>query len=253
MPTMREIRLSSSPSSSPSPPSSNFSSFRTPHAHVAEERTAVDHHESTSISIGLQEKAQFPTSSIVTSGLSRRSSSCSSSISEASVASPVSPWSSPSQHARITASKRSRTVIGVLAATALMFCTLYGWTSSLVSPLTQMLGFSYADGRLEPKWSWARDIDFVYTVSLPCTILGVTQTVLRERSDPQWVNGSEPEHAALRVKHGGKLGTERDRDNDELRYSLRSLEQFLPWHTGKIYLVSPAGHIPTWLDTSNPR
>ncbi|WP_159611299.1 stealth conserved region 3 domain-containing protein [Glutamicibacter sp. JC586] len=40
-------------------------------------------------------------------------------------------------------------------------------------------------------------------------------------------------------------------DHDELRYSLRSIDQFAPW-IRKIWIVT-AGQVPKWLDTSNPR
>lgn len=40
-------------------------------------------------------------------------------------------------------------------------------------------------------------------------------------------------------------------DHDELRYSLRSIDQFAPW-IRKIWIVT-AGQTPSWLDTSNPR
>nr|CAJ2469725.1 unnamed protein product [Leishmania braziliensis] len=40
---------------------------------------------------------------------------------------------------------------------------------------------------------------------------------------------------------------ERDRETDELRHSLRSLEQHVRWHRGRVVVVSP-GHHPTWVD-----
>ncbi|KAG5504249.1 hypothetical protein JIQ42_06081 [Leishmania sp. Namibia] len=41
--------------------------------------------------------------------------------------------------------------------------------------------------------------------------------------------------------------TSRDRETDELRHSLRSVEQHVPWHRGRVVMVSP-GHHPTWVD-----
>ncbi|KAF4323330.1 hypothetical protein BBO99_00002045 [Phytophthora kernoviae] len=69
-----------------------------------------------------------------------------------------------------------------------------------------------------------------------------------------WVNGSQPCYRELREKSGGKhaIGGSRDREIGELMYSIRSLEKFVPWHTGQIYIVSP-GHIPDWVDMNNPR
>ena len=44
-----------------------------------------------------------------------------------------------------------------------------------------------------------------------------------------------------------------DRNIDELLFSLRSVEENLPWFEGEIYIVSPPGHIPSWLNISHPR
>lgn len=100
-----------------------------------------------------------------------------------------------------------------------------------------------------------------------------------------WVNGSDPRLAAeLALWKGEKLaqpinktnttvpssqnataspassalgdaehesGTDRFRDNDELRYSLRSIEKFAPW-VRNIVLVTN-GQIPSWLNISHPR
>ena len=44
--------------------------------------------------------------------------------------------------------------------------------------------------------------------------------------------------------------TSRDRESDELRFSFRSLQQYAPWHTGRIIVVAP-GHTPEWLDHSH--
>ncbi|KPI84959.1 hypothetical protein ABL78_5974 [Leptomonas seymouri] len=41
--------------------------------------------------------------------------------------------------------------------------------------------------------------------------------------------------------------TGRDRETDELRHSIRSVEQHVPWHRGRVVIVSP-GHHPTWVD-----
>jgi hypothetical protein len=40
-------------------------------------------------------------------------------------------------------------------------------------------------------------------------------------------------------------------DRDELRYSLRSLQQYMPWFR-HLYIVTH-GQVPQWLDVSNPR
>jgi Stealth protein CR2, conserved region 2/Stealth protein CR1, conserved region 1 len=73
-----------------------------------------------------------------------------------------------------------------------------------------------------------------------------------------WVNGSDPQWRAKRQAAAVAQGQQasqalaiygdvegRYRDNDELRYSLRALEQFFPDH-GHIYLVTDA-QTPHWL------
>lgn len=73
-----------------------------------------------------------------------------------------------------------------------------------------------------------------------------------------WVNGNDPAWRAKRQRAAEQLSTGerhamaaygnvegRFRDNDELRYSLRALEQFFPGH-GHIYLVTD-GQTPDWL------
>lgn len=47
------------------------------------------------------------------------------------------------------------------------------------------------------------------------------------------------------------LAAARFADHDELRYSLRSIEQFAPW-VRKIWIVT-SGQVPEWLDLENPR
>ena len=47
------------------------------------------------------------------------------------------------------------------------------------------------------------------------------------------------------------LAASRFEDNEELRYSLRSLEQYAPW-VRRIFIVTN-GQIPYWLNLDNPR
>ena len=76
-----------------------------------------------------------------------------------------------------------------------------------------------------------------------------------------WVNGNDPVWRAKRHRAAQKLcSTSRSdmalysnvegrfRDNDELRYSLRALEQFYPAH-GHVYVVTD-GQTPAWLKPS---
>eukprot|EP01105_Mastigella_eilhardi_P015897 TRINITY_DN363_c0_g1_i1.p1 TRINITY_DN363_c0_g1~~TRINITY_DN363_c0_g1_i1.p1 ORF type:complete len:715 (-),score=152.10 TRINITY_DN363_c0_g1_i1:452-2596(-) len=102
-----------------------------------------------------------------------------------------------------------------------------------------------------------------------------------------WVNGSDPRHVAQlarykeMAKHGGTgamnatpaiaaganatttaapaggsiladaASASRFVDNEELRFSLRSVEKYAPW-VRHIYIITN-GQIPYWLDLSNPR
>lgn len=72
-----------------------------------------------------------------------------------------------------------------------------------------------------------------------------------------WVNGSDPKWIA---KHNACIGEVtnaeanckgRYQDNDELKYSLRSVELYAPW-IRKIFIVTD-DQVPAWLDTANPK
>jgi hypothetical protein len=72
-----------------------------------------------------------------------------------------------------------------------------------------------------------------------------------------WVDGSDAAWAARRRRfddqgyHAESANAARYLCRDELRYSLRSLEQNAPW-IRTVYVVT-AGQRPDWLDTSHPR
>jgi len=55
---------------------------------------------------------------------------------------------------------------------------------------------------------------------------------------------------SLYLNHSS-VGSGRDRDNEDLRYSLRSVTEYMPWSKGKIYIVSPSP--PEWLSLNHPR
>ena len=69
-----------------------------------------------------------------------------------------------------------------------------------------------------------------------------------------WVDGSDKEYRNLRDSYSYndvKKGlSSRDRNNNELKYSLRSIKKYMPWHKGKIFIVTP-GMIPNWLSNSS--
>ncbi|WP_454084124.1 stealth family protein [Georgenia sp. Marseille-Q6866] len=76
-----------------------------------------------------------------------------------------------------------------------------------------------------------------------------------------WVDGDDPEWNAARLAALGvpadqrhtheATHTARFRSQDELRYSLRSLEMYAPW-VRRVHIVT-AGQVPDWLDTDHPR
>lgn len=82
-----------------------------------------------------------------------------------------------------------------------------------------------------------------------------------------WVNGSDEHFRRLmsiyleRVKNASKptragnstsaSSLNRYQDNDELKYSLRSIEKYAPW-VRNIYLVTN-GQVPWWLNLSHPK
>ena len=73
-----------------------------------------------------------------------------------------------------------------------------------------------------------------------------------------WVDGSDPVWMAKRdacigkPKEGSGANCKgRFADNDELKYSLRSVERYAPW-IHRIYIVTDR-QTPRWLDTSNPK
>lgn len=73
-----------------------------------------------------------------------------------------------------------------------------------------------------------------------------------------WVDGSDPVWKKKRDRTIGKTEERsatncegRYKDNDELRYSLRSVEKNAPW-LRRIYIVTDS-QVPEWLDTSNSK
>ena len=70
-----------------------------------------------------------------------------------------------------------------------------------------------------------------------------------------WVDGADPEFAALKQRyappHMESNVPSRYRDNNELRYSLRSVAAFAPW-VRRIHIVTH-GHVPKWLNVDHPK
>jgi len=102
--------------------------------------------------------------------------------------------------------------------------------SKQITDLNNIL--NYKGGKLEPEWQWVKNTSIVYT----------------------WVDGSDINFQDLKSKYNGgnREVNSRDRSADELRYSIRSLEKYMPWHEGTIYIVT-CQQIPKWLNTNHPR
>jgi hypothetical protein len=72
-----------------------------------------------------------------------------------------------------------------------------------------------------------------------------------------WVDGDDPEFRGVFQRYASSMqstriaGARRFRDNEELRFSLRSLEAYVPW-AGRVFLVTN-GQVPRWLRRSHPR
>ncbi len=78
-----------------------------------------------------------------------------------------------------------------------------------------------------------------------------------------WVDGNDKKWQDEKAKYlqieGGESAlppdatvTARWRDNDELRYALRSAEKFVPW-INHIYIITGFNQVPKWLDTTNKK
>lgn len=72
-----------------------------------------------------------------------------------------------------------------------------------------------------------------------------------------WVNGNDPKWIEKHNACIGKVTNAESNckgryvDNDELKYSLRSVEKYAPW-IHKIYIVTD-DQVPAWLNTENPK
>jgi len=72
-----------------------------------------------------------------------------------------------------------------------------------------------------------------------------------------WVNGNDPKWIAKRKACIGDLSKAEENckgryvDNEELKYSLRSVEKYAPW-IRKIFIVTD-NQIPRWLETAHPK
>ena len=70
-----------------------------------------------------------------------------------------------------------------------------------------------------------------------------------------WVDGNDPEWQAKKRAFTGNISAvnsnDRYSDNDELKYSLRSIEKYAPW-INRVFIVLDS-RPPCWLNTNNPK
>lgn len=67
-----------------------------------------------------------------------------------------------------------------------------------------------------------------------------------------YANGSDPVHARERARAGGPRAVgPRDRDNNELRFLLRSIDANMPWFRGMVYILTDTP--PTFINYKHPR
>jgi hypothetical protein len=74
-------------------------------------------------------------------------------------------------------------------------------------------------------------------------------------NDENWKKQKEYWHRKIKGEkeiYRDATVTARWRDNDELKYSLRSVEKFAPW-INRIYIITGFGQVPKWLNTKNKK
>ena len=71
-----------------------------------------------------------------------------------------------------------------------------------------------------------------------------------------WVNGADSEYMKLCQQYSKEtmdMNPERFRDIYQLlKYSMRSLELYMPW-VNNIFILTQRAQVPDWLDTSHPK
>ncbi|AYU77685.1 Protein of unknown function (DUF3184), putative [Leishmania donovani] len=82
------------------------------------------------------------------------------------------------------------------------------------------------------------------TATTPFSHLSCVPSLLRPVLGPRKTFAELVKRVTAAAHHGVSV---RDRETDELRHSLRSVEQHVRWHRGRVVMVSP-GHHPTWVD-----
>ena len=119
-----------------------------------------------------------------------------------------------------------------------------------------------SDGVWRGRWLKFERMDIELIPSADEETPSMGSIIAREPIDAvyTWVNGDDPQfQAALKryrprtwgVRDGSPTALCRFRDNDELKYSLRSLDRFAPF-IRNVYLVTN-GQVPRWINQNHPR
>jgi hypothetical protein len=66
-----------------------------------------------------------------------------------------------------------------------------------------------------------------------------------------WVDGNDPIHVQLLKYYNSPETKNRFYNNDELKYSLRSIEKYAPW--ARYIFIVTNDQIPSWLDKNHPK
>jgi len=71
-------------------------------------------------------------------------------------------------------------------------------------------------------------------------------------SDPEWINTKNNYSEKILNIPGRSKSNIRFKNNEEMRYSLRSIYKYAPW-INNIYIIVYDGHIPKWLNLNHPK
>lgn len=108
----------------------------------------------------------------------------------------------------------------------------------------------------EPKLLWEQKRAVLPSISVVFLLKRLLSVCVCRKSDvikTQWCEWYQDVVCALRLqsKQDEDVSASRFEDNEELRYSLRSVERHAPW-VRHIFIVTN-GQIPSWLNLDNPR
>lgn len=96
-----------------------------------------------------------------------------------------------------------------------------------------------------PLWCWNSQTDNTFDEPIDLVYTWV------DGNDPAWHTERNRYMKNATAETAGNNSEARWIENDELKFSLRSVEKYAPW-INSVYIVTN-GQIPEWLDTSDPR